>query len=99
MLFKPMPKETLNSRVAVLETRVEAISVKLDEVRADIKEVHVCLHKTRELILDQIENLRTQENTQHDKFNTRLSQLENWRWYTIGIVSAIGVVANLLFNL
>ena len=99
MLFKPMPKETINSRVAVLETRVEAISVKIDEVRSDIKEVHVCLHKTRELILDQIENLRTQENTQHDKFNTRLSQLENWRWYTIGIVSAIGVVANYVFNL
>jgi ribosomal 50S subunit-associated protein YjgA (DUF615 family) len=85
-------KETLNSRVAVLETKVEAISVKLDEVRADIKEVHACLHKTRELILDQIENLRKQQNT-------RISSLENWRWYMIGLACAAGIAAKYLFNL
>jgi DNA-binding transcriptional regulator YiaG len=92
-------KETLNSRVAVLETKVEAISTKLDEVRGDIKEVHACLHKTRELILDQIKSLRQEENVQHDKFNTRLSQLENWRWYIVGIATAAGVAAKYLFNL
>ena len=91
-------KETLNSRVAVLETKVEAISVKIDEVRADIKEVHACLHKTRELILDEISQLRTEENHQHDKFNSRLTQLEMWRWYVIGIVTAIGIVANYLLK-
>ena len=92
-------KETLNSRVAVLETKVEAVSVKLDEVRADIKEVHACLHKTRELIMEQISQLRTEENQQHDKFNSRLTQLENWRWYVVGIATAAGVAAKYLFNL
>ena len=92
-------KETLNSRVAVLETKVEAVSVKLDEVRADIKEVHACLHKTRELIMEQISQLRTEENTQHHKFNSRLTQLENWRWYIIGIATAAGIAAKYLFNL
>jgi hypothetical protein len=92
-------KETLNSRVAVLETKVEAVSVKLDEVRADIKEVHACLHKTRELIMEQISQLRTEENQQHDKFNSRLTQLENWRWYVVGIATAAGVAAKYLFNI
>jgi chaperonin cofactor prefoldin len=81
-------KETLNSRVAVLETKVEAISTKLDEVRDDIKEVHACLHKTRELILFQIQSLRDSENTQHKEQNVRISNLENWRWYIIGIATA-----------
>lgn len=81
-------KETLNSRVAVLETKVEAISTKLDEVRDDIKEVHACLHKTRELILFQIQSLRDEENTQHKDQNHRISNLENWRWYIIGIATA-----------
>jgi chaperonin cofactor prefoldin len=98
MLFKPMPKETINSRVAVLETQVEAISVKIDEVRSDIKEVHACLHKTRELILDQIENLRKQQQQAHEQQNTRISSLENWRWYTIGLVCAAGVIAEILFG-
>lgn len=81
-------KETLNSRVAVLETKVEAISVKLDEVRDDIKEVHACLHKTRELILSQIENLRTEEHSAHKEQDRRIANLENWRWYIIGIGTA-----------
>ncbi|CAB5225736.1 hypothetical protein UFOVP758_11 [uncultured Caudovirales phage] len=81
-------KETLNSRVAVLETKLEAVNSKIDEVRADIKEVHACLHKTRELILDQIAQLRTEENVQHKDQNHRISNLENWRWYIIGIATA-----------
>jgi chaperonin cofactor prefoldin len=85
-------KETLNSRVAVLETKVEAVSSKLDEVRADIKEVHDCLHKNRELILTKIDQLRQEENTQHEQFNKRVTVLENWRWYIIGIACAVGVV-------
>lgn len=93
-----MTKETLNSRVAVLETKVEAISSKIDEVRADIKEVHVCLHKTRELILDQIENLRRQEHQAHDQQNTRITQLENWRWYILGMAVTLGVVAKFILG-
>lgn len=91
-------KETLNSRVAVVETKVEAISTKLDEVRADIKEVHACLHKTRELILDQIAHLRTEENVAHKDQNQRIMNLENWRWYVIGIATAAGIVANYLLK-
>lgn len=91
-----MTKETLNSRVAVLETKVEAISIKIDEVRSDIKEVHVCLHKTREMILDQIKTLRIEEHQAHDKQNDRIAKLENWRWYVLGIVAAVAVLAKFI---
>ncbi len=93
-----MTRETVNSRVAVLETKVEAINVKLDEVRADIKEVHACLHKTRELILDEVKALRDSENAAHKEQNKRISDLENWRWYTLGFVAAVVVIAKLLFG-
>jgi DNA-binding transcriptional regulator YiaG len=83
-------KETLNSRVAVLESKVEAVSSKLDEVKDEIKEFHACLHKTRELILTEIKALRQEENAQHEQFNKRVTVLENWRWYLIGIACAVG---------
>ena len=83
-------KETLNSRVAVLETKVEAVSSKLDEVKDEIKEIHSCLDKTRELILSEIKALRQEDNAQHERFNKRLVVLENWRWYMIGIACAVG---------
>jgi hypothetical protein len=93
-----MTRESVNSRVAVLETKVEAINTKLDDVRADIKEVHACLHKTRELILDEVKGLREEEKTVHKEHDSRLKALENWRWYTIGIVCAIGVIAKFVFG-
>jgi chaperonin cofactor prefoldin len=92
-------KETLSSRVAVLESRVDNISEKIDEVRSDIKEVHACLHKTRELILNQIESLRHEGNQAHTDQNTRITALENWRWYIIGIATAAGIAAKYLFGI
>jgi chaperonin cofactor prefoldin len=93
-----MTRESVNSRVAVLETKVEAISTKLDEVRADIKEVHACLHKTRELILNEVKALRDSENATHKEQNQRIMGLENWRWYTIGIATVLAVVAKFIFG-
>lgn len=93
-----MTRETVNSRVAVLETKVETINTKLDEVRADIKEVHACLHKTRELILDQIKTLRQEENSTHKEQNTRIAALENWRWYILGMACAVAIIAKFIFN-
>lgn len=91
-------KETLNSRVAVLETQVDTISNKLDEVRSDIKEVHSCIHKTRDLILIELKTLRLEESVIHKEQNARISSLENWRWYVIGIVTAIGIVTQYLLK-
>jgi outer membrane murein-binding lipoprotein Lpp len=91
-------KETLNSRVAVLETRVEAINVKLDEVRSDIKELHACLHKTRELILNEVKALREADNQAHREQNQRIMSLENWRWYTLGFAAAVAIIAKFVLG-
>jgi len=91
-------KETLNSRVAVLETKVEAIGVKVDEIRLDIKDMHDCLDKTRDLIISEIKALRQEDNAQHERFNKRVTVLENWRWYLIGIACAVGAGFKYLIN-
>jgi hypothetical protein len=43
--------------------------------------------------------LRDEDNLQHKEQNARISQLEQWRWYVIGIATAAGIAAKLLFNL
>jgi len=91
-----MPRETMNSRVAVLETKVEAINNKLDEVREDIKAVHACIHKTRELILDEVKALREEEKAVHKDQDNRLKLLENWRWYVLGMAAALAIIIKFL---
>ena len=39
---------TANERIGVIETRVDNLDVKLDDIKADVKEVHDCLHRTGE---------------------------------------------------
>ena len=93
-----MARETVNSRVAVLEIQVANIEKKVDNISEEIKEVHACLHKTREMILSKIETLRSEEQAVHKEQDQRIASLENWRWYILGIVCALGVVAKLLFG-
>jgi uncharacterized coiled-coil DUF342 family protein len=95
-------KETLNSRVAVLETQVNSIDKKLDELRADVKDMHECLDNTRDLIVEQIQGLKSEENVAHKDLTTRITALEQWRWYILGIAAAVGYLishADLVKNL
>ena len=48
----------LPERVSVLETKVENISEKLVELKADVKEMHDCLDNTRDLLADKLEKMQ-----------------------------------------
>lgn len=93
-----MPRETVNSRVAVLETKVEAINEKLEEVRDDIKQVHACIHKTRDLIITEIKALQEADNLAHKEMNLKISSLENWRWYIVGVSCAVAFAFKFIFH-
>jgi chaperonin cofactor prefoldin len=73
-------KETLNSRVAVLETQVTSMDKKLDELRSDVKDMHDCLDNTRDSVLAQLGVMTAEYRTnaqqyyQHaDKLNAQQS--------------------------
>jgi adenylosuccinate lyase len=87
-------KETINSRVAVLETQVTSMDKKLDELRVDIKDMHDCLDKTRDLIVSEIQLLKQEEHLAHNQLNTRLTTLEQWRWYVLGVAAAVGYIVS-----
>ena len=87
-------KETINSRVAVLETQVDSIDKKIDDLRADVKDMHDCLDKTRDLIVEQIQGLKREEHVAHKELTTRITTLEQWRWYILGIAATVGYLVS-----
>ena len=87
-------KETINSRVAVLETQVTSMDKKLDELRSDVKDMHDCLDKTRDLIVSEIQLLKQEERASHISLNTRIGTLEQWRWYVLGIAATVGYLVS-----
>lgn len=59
---------TLPERVIVLETKVDNIEEKLIDLKADVKEMHDCLDRTRDEVLDELKTMQNQYFTNSDKF-------------------------------
>jgi hypothetical protein len=45
---------TVPERVSVLETKVDNIEEKLDDIKVDVKDMHDCLDRTRDQVLEQL---------------------------------------------
>jgi len=58
----------LPERVGVLESKVETITEKINDVKADIKDMHDCLDNTRDLLADKLEKMQTEYRTNSGKF-------------------------------
>lgn len=49
-------------------------------------------------IIEEIQDLRKENKDQHDKVDKRLSNLETWRWYVVGVATASGIVLTYFAN-
>lgn len=58
----------LPERVGVLESKVETITEKINDVKADIKDMHDCLDNTRDLLADKLEKMQAEYRTNSGKF-------------------------------
>jgi phage shock protein A len=78
----------LPERVAVVETKVSQIEYKLDDLKADVKEMHDCLDQTRDLIADKLKEMSVASNTQHEEIYDKIENLEKFKnkWTTYAMV-------------
>lgn len=58
----------LPERVSVLETQVENINEKLIDLKADVKEMHDCLDRTRDLLADKLEKMQEEYRANSGKY-------------------------------
>ena len=66
---------TLPERVAVVETKVDAMIVCIEsikdsqkDIRADVKDMHDCLDNTREMLADKLEKMQEEYRANSTKF-------------------------------
>jgi len=50
-------------RVSVLETKVEAIDEKLDDLKVDVKDMHDCLDRTRDQVNEKLDTMLDEYRT------------------------------------
>jgi hypothetical protein len=67
---------TVVERVGVLETKVQHIDEKIDDIRVDIKDVHDCLDRTGDELKSQLALMHTSSCAQHNELAGKIASLE-----------------------
>ena len=62
-------------RVSVLETKVEAIEEKLDDLKVDVKDMHDCLDRTRDQVNEKLDTMLGEYRSNRDKFFAHADEL------------------------
>ena len=87
----------IEERIGVVETKVENLNEKLDDLKIDVKDMHDCLDKTRDDLKGQLTEMYDASCSQHaslaKEINALKSQRDKWIWTSAGIIAAIGWVS------
>ena len=67
---------TSAERLGIVETKVENLNEKLDDLKVDVKEMHDCLDKTRDTIEEKLEVMYQASCTQHAEMAKKISSME-----------------------
>jgi len=86
---------TTTERLGIVETKVENLSEKLDDIKVDVKDMHDCLDRTRDELKDQLKTMYDASCTQHAELAKKISSLEKIRektmWMVAGAVAVAGI--------
>jgi len=81
---------TVQERVGILETKVDGLTEKIDDIRTDVKESH-------EDIKTQLKTMYDASCTQHAELATKIKDLEGfkmkWTYMVLGGVAVLGWVS------
>jgi flagellar capping protein FliD len=90
-----MPK--IDERIGIVETKVENLNEKLDDLKVDVKDMHSCLDKTRDGLTNKLNEMYDASCTQHSQLAKEISSLkmqrDKWIWTSAGIIAALGFVS------
>lgn len=67
---------TQAERLAVVETKVDNIEEKVVELKVDVKDLHDCLDRTRDGIMDQLKAMHQASCDQHNELAGKIGDLE-----------------------
>lgn len=87
---------SVQERVGILETKVEVVNEKIDDIKLDIKDVHMVLEKNKEELKEQLDKMYDASCEQHAMLAKKISTIEGlkekWTYIAFGAVAAVGVL-------
>jgi peptidoglycan hydrolase CwlO-like protein len=85
---------TTVERLGVVETKVENLNEKLDDIKVDVKDMHDCLDRTRDGLTNKLNEMYDASCSQHEALAKEISELKNqrdkWIWWAAGAMATFG---------
>ena len=85
---------TAVERIGIVETKVENLNEKLDDLKVDVKDMHDCLDQTRDMLAEQLKCMAETSSAQHAEMAKKIAAMEKlkdkWTYATMGGVVVIG---------
>ena len=79
---------TTAERLGIVETKVQNLDEKLDDLKLDVKEVHDCLDKTNDSLTNKLNEMYDASCAQHSALAKEISALKSqrdkWVWTVAG---------------
>ena len=88
---------TTVERIGIVETKVENLNEKMDELKVDVKDMHDCLDKTRDRLIEKLNEMYGASCDQHAELAKKIGNLEQIRqrmvWMVAGGVAFAGILS------
>ena len=68
---------TMPERVAVVETKVDALIVCIDEIKSNVKDMHDCLDNTRDMLAEKLEKMQEEYRANSNKYFDHANKLHD----------------------
>ena len=66
-------------RLGIVETKVENLNEKLDNLKIDVKDMHDCLDQTRDALAQQLKEMAEISSLQHAEIGKKMSDMEKFK--------------------
>jgi len=77
----------------------EMIENRRYENNEEIKDVYARLEASEHRILAEMKGIREEMKKQHDEYQTKISEIDKWRWIVVGAAGVVGWILNKFFGL
>ena len=85
---------TTAERLGIVETKVENLNGKIDELKVDLRDVHDCLDRTRDDLTEKLDKMYNASCTQHSALSAEISNLKKEKdkvvWFVGGAIALLG---------
>jgi flagellar capping protein FliD len=85
---------TTVERIGIVETKVENLNEKIDDLKVDVKEMHDCLDKTRNDLTLKLDQMYNASCSQHAELAKELSSIKKDKdkavWFVGGAIALLG---------